>query len=81
MESEYVDSMHGDAVHRNAGHGIAPEPMAYTVPEAADALRLSERQVWNLVGAGTIESITIGRSRRITRAALTAYIDSLRGVA
>lgn len=76
--------MHADAAIRSTANGTAisaPEPMAYTIPEAALALAISERKVWTLVGDGTIESITIGRSRRIPRAGLLAYVESLRGVA
>ena len=55
--------------------------MAYTIPEVAEALRVSDRQVAYLVSEGAIESFKIGRSRRIPRDALVAYIDSLRAVA
>lgn len=84
MQTRYVDCMHADAAERSTANGnaqVAQEPLAYTIPGAAHALQISERQVWNLVASGAIESITIGRSRRIPRAALNAYVESLRGAA
>lgn len=76
--------MHADAAERSSASGnaeIVRPPLAYTVPEAALALRISERQVWELIRTGAIESIRIGRSRRIPSAVLNAYVESLRGVA
>ena len=76
--------MHADAAERNPANGTTPSglvPMAYTIPEVAEALRVSDRQVAYLVSEGAIESFKIGRSRRIPRDALVAYIDSLRAVA
>jgi excisionase family DNA binding protein len=84
MQSRYLDCMHADAAERNTTSGnaeIGSEPLAYTVPEAAAALRISERQVWELLRLGRVESIKIGRSRRIPRAGLNAYVESLRGAA
>lgn len=49
-----------------------------TIPEAASLLRLGHRTVWRKVHDGEIESITIGRSRRITRQAVADYIAGLR---
>lgn len=49
-----------------------------TVPEAAVLMRLGKRTVWRKVHDGEIESITIGRSRRIPRQAVADYIAGLR---
>lgn len=84
MQSRYLDCMHADAASNNStgGNVRAPEePMAYTVKNAAKAFDLSERYMWELVLKGTIESIKIGRARRITRAAMEAYLENLRGAA
>lgn len=83
MQSRYVDCMHAD----NTGFGpiggtaamasiTADEQLAYNVPHAAEVLDLSERQMWTLVRTGAIESFKMGASRRITRAALIAYVAS-----
>lgn len=53
------------------------EKLLYRVPEAADALSLSESMVWNLVRAGSLNSVLVGRSRRISHAALEAFVRSL----
>jgi excisionase family DNA binding protein len=49
-----------------------------TIPEAAAMLRLGKRTVWRKVHDGEIESITIGRSRRITRQTVADYIAERR---
>ena len=50
----------------------------WTVEDVAAKLRLSKATIWRLIYAGTLESVTIGRSRRVTPAAVAAYIDGLR---
>ncbi|WP_250289509.1 helix-turn-helix domain-containing protein [Frankia sp. CiP1_Cm_nod1] len=51
-----------------------------TAAEAAAVLGVGRSTVYELMAAGQIESVRIGRSRRIPRAALVAYVDRLRGV-
>jgi excisionase family DNA binding protein len=46
--------------------GDFTRPSAYTVPETAEILRVSEATVWRLVRRQAVESVLIGRSRRIT---------------
>lgn len=48
--------------------------IAYRVRDAADVVGLSERQMWDLVQKGGVESFKIGTSRRITREALVSFI-------
>jgi excisionase family DNA binding protein len=48
------------------------------VPQAATLMGLGERTVWRMVADGTIESIKIGRSRRIPRQAVAEYIAAIR---
>lgn len=54
-----------------------PAPLLLTVPQVAASLRFSRARVYELVAAGVIPSIKIGRSRRIRVAALAAYLDGL----
>lgn len=54
------------------------EPLLYTIPEAATALRISRTKLYELLDSGDVESIHIGRSRKIPAEALRIYIDSLR---
>ncbi len=51
-----------------------------TVMEAADLLGVSRTTVYELLNAEQIESVRIGRARRIPRVALVAYVDRLRGL-
>lgn len=46
-----------------------------TVPEVADELRVSTRTAWTLVLEERLPSLRIGKSRRVRRADLLAYID------
>jgi excisionase family DNA binding protein len=49
-----------------------------TVAEAAEVLGIGRTLMYSLVGSGAVESVTIGRLRRIPADALVLYIDSLR---
>jgi excisionase family DNA binding protein len=53
-------------------------PLLYTLPEAAALLRISRTKLYELLTANEIESIHIGRSRKIPAIALHDYIDRLR---
>jgi excisionase family DNA binding protein len=48
-----------------------------TIVEAANQLSMGRTSLYTLVMRGDIESVTIGRSRRITRQALDAYVARL----
>jgi excisionase family DNA binding protein len=54
------------------------ELLLYTIPEAATALRISRTKLYELLDSGDVESVYIGRSRKIPAEALRIYIDSLR---
>jgi excisionase family DNA binding protein len=84
VQSRYVVPMHADAARRSdpeRGNSAPPEPKAYTIPAAAKALSIGERKMAELIANGEIESVKIGRARRIPRAALDEYLRSLSGVA
>ena len=49
-------------------------PEALTVPEVMAALRISRPKVYDLIRSRALVSFTIGRARRISVEALTAYI-------
>ena len=49
-----------------------------TPAEAARRLSLARSTVYQLVLTGELESIKVGRSRRVLASALTEYIDRLR---
>lgn len=48
--------------------------LAFTVQEAARLLSLSRSHVYELIQSGKIDSIKIGRSRRITANQLELYL-------
>lgn len=48
--------------------------LAYTVAEAAKKISLSRSSVYELIQSGEIETIKIGRSRRITEGQLLRFL-------
>lgn len=76
--------MHDSAHQGGAEADTQAEQIGYSIERAAGLLDLSRRQVYYLVdqedrepGTG-IESVKIGRSRRIPRQALVDYMQRLR---
>ena len=55
-----------------------PDRLVYTIREAAAALRISRTKLYELLDSGEIESVHIGRSRKIPADALRTYLDHLR---
>jgi excisionase family DNA binding protein len=54
------------------------EPLLLTVEDAAKRLRIGRTRMWHLVTEGTVESVLIGRSRRVPTECLRAYVAALR---
>jgi excisionase family DNA binding protein len=50
----------------------------YTVPEAAAVLGLSRATVYRLMGEGRLESVRVGRARRIPQEAIDELVAELR---
>ncbi|MET7574906.1 excisionase family DNA-binding protein [Streptomyces sp. NPDC005492] len=55
-----------------------PSLVLLTVEEAARRLRIGRTTCFKLVLAGEIESVTVGRLRRVPTEALPAYVTQLR---
>lgn len=56
-----------------------PEQMLLLTPErAADQLDVGRTTVYSLIASGELDSVKIGRSRRIPADALVAYVERLR---
>jgi len=55
-----------------------PSLVLLTVEEAARRLRIGRTTCFKLVLAGEIESVTVGRLRRVPAEALPAYVTQLR---
>jgi len=54
--------------------------IAYTVREAAHLLSISRSRLYELIHAKQIQSVKIGRSRRITSDGLKTFVESVQEV-
>jgi excisionase family DNA binding protein len=60
--------------------GDAPQDgLLLTVEEAAKRLRLGRTLVYRLISSGELESVKVGRLRRVPAACLPEYVAALRG--
>ena len=59
---------------------MAPDatPLVLTIEQAAQRLGIGRTLMYALVTSGEIESVTIGRLRRIPADCITEYVDRLR---
>lgn len=48
-----------------------------TVQEAADDLKVSRYSVYQLIWAGEVQSVKVGRCRRIVRQSFDVYVSGL----
>jgi excisionase family DNA binding protein len=53
-------------------------PLVLTVEEAADRLGVGRTLMYALVSSGAVESVRIGRLRRVPADALVTFLDELR---
>ncbi len=51
--------------------------MAYTIEEAAGLLSISRAQIYRLIDSCQLNSVTVGRSRRITQGQLDVFVAQL----
>ena len=66
-----------ETMTRPSDVGPRPERIALSPDEAAYLIGVSRSRMYELMAAGDIRSVKIGRSRRIPRQALVDYIESL----
>jgi len=64
---------------RPATGGGTVTKLLLTPAEAAELLGLGRSTVYELLASGDLESVCIGRARRIPHDALLAYVGRLRG--
>jgi len=50
----------------------------FTVPQTQVMLGIGRTTLWNMIASGEIESVRIGRSRRITAEAIDQFVEGLR---
>jgi len=53
------------------------EKLLLTVEEAADVVGLSRSKVYELLAAGRVASVQIGRARRVPKKSLEDFVDGL----
>ena len=53
-------------------------PLLHTPEAAAERLQCGRTKIYELMASGELESVTIGRLRRIPDAELVAYVERLR---
>ncbi len=51
--------------------------LLFTVAEVSQILRLSRSRVYELIYAGQLPSIKLGRSRRVRRSDVEAFVEGL----
>jgi excisionase family DNA binding protein len=67
-------------VAESVGKGATVVPGLLRIEEAAEWLGLSKRKTYELLSRAEIQSVYIGRSRRITVAALERFVAGLSGI-
>jgi excisionase family DNA binding protein len=70
--------MHQPATGRTA---VEDRALLLKIPEAADRLRLSRATIYELLAAGEIKAVHIGRAVRIPAAELERYVRQLQAEA
>ena len=76
----YMDEQHEDIKVENKQRGTATGvvPLLLTIPQAAAVLAVGRTTVYELIGAGDLEAVHIGRSARVPLAALEDYVERQR---
>src|SRR5205814_1367360 len=59
------------------GAGVAP--LLLTIPQAASVLAVGRTTVYELIGAGDLEAVHIGRSARVPVASIELFVARRRG--
>ena len=52
--------------------------LLFTIPEAAEALALGRTKIYELIGAGELEVVHVGRAVRVPAAALAGFVERRR---
>ena len=57
------------------------QPLLLTLDEVAEALRQSRQSVYRHIERGDLEAVKVGKSRRVPRESLEAFVERLRSEA
>ncbi len=66
------------SVHEITTHPARPVRLVLTVEEAAERLGIGRTLMYALITSGEVESVRIGRLRRVPTDALEEYVQGLR---
>lgn len=69
--------MHGTKSTPKPDLGIEDAPLLYTLKEAAEQLRVTERYVYMLIERDELPACKFGNSRRVRSSDLSAFVDRL----
>ena len=64
-------------MHKELG-AVTDTSLLLRPEEAADVLAIGRSKLYELMATGQLDSVRIGRSRRVSRQALAAYVARLR---
>ena len=78
---DIIPNAHHIAGETMPSQQVQPVRLVLTVEEAADRLGVGRTLMYALVKSGAVESIVIGRLRRIPAGALDDFVAALRGKA
>ena len=67
-----------DAAPRNCDSSAGFKPLAVTVRTAQDLLGIKNTKIWELIGDGTLETISIGKRRLVIVASIERLFEALR---
>jgi excisionase family DNA binding protein len=56
----------------------ADDALLLTIEEAAKRLRIGRTSMYHLVSTGAVETVTVGRLRRVPAECLNEYVSALR---
>ena len=59
------------------GFKLSDMPMLFNAVQVAKIMGVSKSQVYNLMNSGRLQSVAIGRSRRVTSSQMHAFIATL----
>lgn len=63
---------------QESGFQLEAPVLLLRVEEAAERLGIARTLMWRLVGSGEVESVCVGRLRRVPVACLEEYVEKLR---
>lgn len=75
---ERVETAQVETCGRSRMPGTLPR-LLLTVPDAGRALAVGRSTVYELIAAGELETVHIGRACRVTVESIESYVERLRG--